>query len=151
MEQTANTTQDFNFHEFTDAIASMTELLDLETELLIQMRIKEMGELQSEKNELTKRLEVQQDFMKNNPAIFRSLSNTNVDQIRQYSERFNSSMQTYSDELYKASKVNETIVGMVVDAAKTQVQSQNTYQNFHMSNGASHSDYMPAIKFSEQI
>lgn len=145
---------EFNYNEFTDAISSMIELLDHEAELLSQMKIREVGELQEKKGELTYRLERQQFALNNRPDIFNKLSNQKVDQLRQYSALFNEAMRAYGEELYKASKVNETIVNMIVDTVKEQVRTQNTYQNFYTTPAGSRKsdkDYMPAIKYNEQI
>jgi hypothetical protein len=142
---------EFNFHEFTDAISSMTELLDQEAELLATMQIRKVGDMQEKKVELTTRLEQQQNFLNNNPLSFKSLSNQQVDQLRQYSARFNNSMRTYSDELFKASQVNERVVTMIIDTVKEQVRSKNTYQNFGLKKAREQAEYMPAIKFNEQI
>jgi hypothetical protein len=142
---------DFNFHEFTDAISSMIELLDHESELLSQMKIREVGELQTKKRELTARLELQQHALHSKADGFNKLSNQKVDQLRQYSARFNESMKAYALELYKASKTNETIVSMVVDTVKEQVRTQNTYQNFYTTPARNGAEYMPAIKYNEQI
>lgn len=149
--QTNGLMQQFDFHEFTDAISSMTELLDHEAELLTQMKMRDVAELQNKKNELSNRLETQKAFLDSKSDALRSLSNTQVDQIRSYSKRFNDSMKAYGNELFKASKVNETIVEMVVDTVKEQVRTKNTYENFHMANSTSREEYMPAIKFNEQI
>lgn len=146
-----NAYNNFSFHEFYDAISSMTELLDHEAELLAGMQIRKVGELQDKKNELTTRLEIQQSYLNHNPSTFRSLSNQQVDQLRQYSARFNESMRTYSDELFKASKVNENVVKMIIETVKEQVRAQNTYQNFSMADSRKRSEFMPAIKFNEQI
>ena len=143
--------EEFSFHEFSDAISSMTELLDYEAELLATMQIREVGAMQKKKDELTSRLELQHHCLNQNPSIFKSLSNQQVDQLRQYSARFNQSMREYSDELFKASKVNETVVKMIVDTVKEQVRAQNTYQDFSMSDSRKRAEYMPAIKFNEQI
>lgn len=151
LAQNTEIMQHFDFHEFTDAISSMTELLDHESMLLAEMKMREIGELQNKKQELTSRLEVQQDFLNKNPNMFKTLSNQQVDQVREYSKRFNSAMKSYSQELYKTSKVNETIVGMIVDTVKEQVRSKNTYTNFQMSGATKGEEYMPAMKFNEQI
>ena len=143
--------EEFSFHEFSDAISSMTELLDYEAELLATMQIREVGAMQKKKDELTSRLELQHHCLNQNPSIFKSLSNQQVDQLRQYSARFNQSMREYRDELFKASKVNETVVKMIVDTVKEQVRAQNTYQDFSMSDSRKRAEYMPAIKFNEQI
>jgi len=142
---------EFNFHEFTVAISSMTELLDQEAEMLASMQIRKVSDMQEKKTELTKRLEAQQNHLNRNPSIFKGLSNTQVDQLRQYSSRFNDSMHAYSDELFKASKVNETVVSMIIDTIKEQVRANNTYRNFNAKESRSRAEYMPAIKFNEQI
>lgn len=145
---------EFNYNEFTDAISSMIELLSHESDLLAQMKIREVGELQEKKGELTYRLERQHHALNTRPDIFNKLSNQKVDQLRQYSALFNEAMRAYGAELYKASKVNETIVNMIVDTVKEQVRTQNTYKNFHLSSAGSTrsgAEYMPAIKYNEQI
>ena len=43
------------------------------------------------------------------------------------------------------------LLKMIVDTVKEQVRAQNTYQNFSMADSRKHSEYMPAIKFNEQI
>lgn len=159
MDNVATTKMDtaaaeFNYNEFTDAISSIIELLDHESELLAQMKIREVGELQEKKGELSHRLERQQFALNSRPDSFHGLSNQKVDQLRQYSAQFNEAMKNYGQELFKASKTNETIVAMIVDTVKEQVRTQNTYQNFYTkpaSSKRSDAEYMPAIKYNEQI
>lgn len=151
-QRTREMDSEFSFYEFADAISSMTELLDQEAEMLSKMQMREVQEMQDKKNELSGRLELQQGYLNAAPNTFKKLSNQQVDQLRQYSTKFNSSMKIYGEELYKASKVNEQVVEIIVDTVKEQVKVENTYQNFQNSKAARQSDtYMPAIKFNEQI
>jgi hypothetical protein len=141
----------FDYYEFTEAVMSMTELLDQEAEYLATMKIKQVGDMQRKKMELTDRIATQQSFLREEPHYYTLMSNQQVDQLRQYSTAFDKSLKNYEDELLKANSVNQILVKMIIDTIREQVRSKSTYMNFQMSDARAQKEYMPAVKFNEQI
>lgn len=149
--QPASSVEIFDFYEFSDAVTSMTELLDQEAELLAQMKIKEVGSMQAKKLELADRIAAQQKVLQADPYTCKRLSNQQIDQLRQFATAFENSMRSYELELRKTSSVNQILVKMIVDSVREQVRSQTTYGNFQMADARAQNEYMPAIKFNEKI
>lgn len=142
--------QKFDFYEFSSTLASITELLDRESELLGTMRVAEAKKLHAKKEELTKQLERQKSLLGESGNLYERLSNEQVDRLRAQSAEFNNSMQTYQKTLFQVSTVNCEIISMIASSVKDQIRRQTTYRNFRSAVPAKDS-LVPSVNFSKQI
>ncbi len=143
---------EFNFELLVALTGKLTALIVKEAESLKQMRISEITALQQEKNTIAGNLERQQLALRNDPEIRNNLTDEQKTQLKQVAVEFDEAIQTYQTELYKAKKVNEMVIGKMVEIVKDHIMKNRSYSANGTKNmsGTELAKNTPALKYNTQ-
>ena len=129
----------------------------MELELLCQMKIQDLKPMQAKKNQLAYDLEKQLAAYQANSAARASMTAARAQEMRDLLKEYEEVVLKYDDELFKAQKVNEETIKIIVGLVREQSQRSNVYGKKGTRSGVTefnNTDYCsvsPALKFNENI
>lgn len=143
----------FSLTELLVLTRRLTQLVIEEASLLKQMKVSEVASIQIEKNAVATVLEKQQKLLRENAELRASLTDSDKAALKEVAVEFDSAIQNYQRELFKARKVNELVIGKMVDALQEHVNKNRAYnKNGNKSmDGTELANNTPAIKFNAQV
>ena len=157
LEKTEAKMVTFDFYKTTNLISSLIEVFSFELELLAQMKIQDLKPMQAKKSQLTLELEAQLTAFRSNHAVKASMTAARASELKELMAKYEEVMAAYHYELFKAQKVNEETIKIIVDVVKEHAQRSNGYgktgtrRGVAEFNNTSYASATPALKFNEQI
>ena len=143
---------EFNFELLVSLTGKLTSLINKESASLKIMKISEIAGVQAEKNAVAAELEQQQSFLRENLEVRASLTIEQKTILKQAAIEFDAAIQTYQEELFKAKKVNEMIIGKMVEIVKDHVIKNRSYgrNGSQDLSGTELAKNTPALKYNAQ-
>lgn len=145
--------KEFSLNVLVALTRKLTELVTRESDLLKQMKVSEIALLQKEKNEVAGLLEKQQNYLKSDASTRDNLSHSDRALLKKVAVEFDESIKVYQQELFKAQKINELVIGKMVDVLKDHVLKNRSYnrRGTKISSGMELAMNTPALKFNSQV
>lgn len=142
----------FDFELLVSLTSKLTALIAEETQCLKLMKISGIAALQAEKNIVAGELEKQQRALRSSPDNRASLSDEQKATLKAAAIEFDGAIQSYQAELYKAKKVNELIIGKMLEIVNEHVMKNRPYgsSGAKTMSGMELAKNTPAMKFNEQ-
>ena len=143
---------DFNIELLTALTSKLTGLMNKETQAMKLMRISEIALLQQEKNEIAAALEKQQFALRSNQENRADLTEEQKTLLKQAAVEFDTAIQSYQEELYKAKKVNEMVINKIVEIVKDHIMKNRSYgaNGAKSLSGTELAQNTPALKYNTQ-
>jgi len=118
-----------SFEGVVGDIANLATMLIEETELLKDMKVKEVGERYEEKMKLIRRLEIQNNFISKNPAVIQDKKPEDIEDFIRVGGMIDQIVRENFNEVLKAKEVNQRVVEAVSqELAKHEVRATG-YKN----------------------
>ena len=114
-------------NELIEVTQSLTAVIDRESELLKDLRVKEIGLLQQEKDSLAGLYEVRMREIMQEPNLLKTVDPTVRLQLRAASETFESSAQRNANALRAAMEMNTRMVNAIANVASGQEVQPSGY------------------------
>ena len=143
-------TRTFDLTTLLDLTNKLTALVTSETEFLKQMKVSEVAKLQLEKNNVAAALEKQQSALREDVAAKDALTVEQKAELKAAAQSFDTAITKYQEALFKARKVNELVIGKMVELVKDHVMKDRAYSRngSRMLVGKELAKNTPAIKFN---
>ena len=143
----------YDFGKLVSLTKRLTEIVNAEAELLRKMKIDDLRAFQAEKNDIALELEKQQHCIKGSAEIRASLTEEQRYTLKHIALEFDSALQLYQRELFKAQSVNKMIIDKITDVVREQVEKNRTYNSYGSTrlSGTELARNTPALKINQQI
>ena len=131
----------------------LAAILRQESVILKTMRISEIKDILTRKQEIALEMEKQRALLHDSPELITALSEEEKNNLRAIAADYDAAMQEYQIELYKAQRVNALIIHKLAEYVRDHVQQNRAYTRAGTQNlsGMELARNTPAIKFNEKI
>lgn len=113
--------------EITSVASRLSDVLAKENQFLIAMKIKEVAELQEEKNKLIAALDIQKKILALDPTIKLGFTQDDIREFEHISLQFEENLKENYRQLLRVKEINRKVVETIAKAIAENTTSQTGY------------------------